>query len=64
MIVLWRGYIAGRFYARPADGEEVVRLSPSFPIWSLPWQKRKPIDEDADALAALARLEADLLGQG
>jgi hypothetical protein len=64
VIALWRGYIAGRFYAHFADHDGAFSLSPSFQTWAFPWQQRLPITEDPAALEALETLEADLLEQG
>jgi len=63
-IALWRGYVAGQFYLREPEGGAALALSPTFRIWRFPWQERKPLDEDADALAALAALRADLISEG
>ena len=63
-IALWRGYVAGQFYLREPEGGAALALSPTFRIWRFPWQERKPLDEDAGAVAALAALRADLISDG
>jgi len=63
-IALWRGYVAGQFYLREPESRAALALSPTFRIWRFPWQERKPLDEDAGAVAALAALRADLILKG
>lgn len=63
-IALWRGYVAAQFYLRDPEGGVALALSPTFRTWRFPWQERKPLDKDPDALAALAVLRADVVSTG
>jgi hypothetical protein len=63
-VALWRGYVTGRFYARPADRDVAVALSPSFRIASLPWETRVPLDQNPSALHALDALRETLAEAG
>jgi hypothetical protein len=55
-VALWRGYVTGRFYARPAEHDVAVVLSPSFRIASLPWESSVPLDQNEKAVGAFDAL--------
>jgi hypothetical protein len=63
-VALWRGYVVGRFYARPADRDVAVAVSPSFRIVRWPWERRVSLDRDPDATAALEALQNALTEAG
>lgn len=63
-VALWRGYVTGCFYARPADRDVAVALSPSFRISRWPWQRRTSLERDQTAASALNALQKVLLEDG
>jgi hypothetical protein len=63
-IALWRGYVMGRFYARPAARDVAVAVSPSFRIARWPWERRVSLDRDPRATGALDALERALTEAG
>lgn len=63
-VALWRGYVTGRFYARPADRDVALALSPSFRIARWPWEERVSLERNRDAAGALAALQNGLVAAG
>lgn len=63
-IALWRGYTSACFYARPLNADVAVYESPSFRTVSMPWRRRRQVDELTAAMAALAALRAELEARG
>ena len=47
-----------------STGRAALAFSPTLRTWRFPWQERKPLYEDTEALAALAALRADLVSKG
>ena len=62
-IALWRGYVTAQFYAWDLNSGDVLLLSPTFPNWRLPWQPSVSLREDPKAVAALEKLEAELVSR-
>ena len=62
-IALWRGYVTAQFYAWDLKSGDVLLLSPTFPTWRLPWQPSVSLREDPKAVAALEKLEAELVSR-
>jgi hypothetical protein len=63
-IALWRGFVSAQFYLRDPQDGAALAFSPTLRTWRFPWQERKPLYEDTEALAALAALRADLVSKG
>jgi hypothetical protein len=63
-ISLSRGYVAARFYVQEPGSPGPLFASQSFRAWRLPWRNGTLTEENPNARAALAALEADLLAQG
>jgi hypothetical protein len=63
-IALWRGYVSACFYARGRGSDAALEVSPDFRTLRLPWERRRALEDDPGALAALATLENRLLAQG
>ena len=63
-VELWRGYVTGCFYARPADRDAAIAVSPAFRILRLPWESRVPLERHRSALGAFAVLGKMLVETG
>src|ERR1700748_325129 len=63
-VALWRGYVTGRFYARSADRDVAVALSPSFRIVRWPWESRVSLSQNQQAVGALDELQQGLIEAG
>jgi hypothetical protein len=63
-VALWRGYVTGRFYARSADRNVALALSPSFRIVRWPWESRVSLSRNQDAVDALDELQQGLIKAG
>ena len=63
-VALWRGYVMGRFYARSADSDGAVAVSPAFRMVRWPWEERVSLRRDPDALGALDALRKTLNDAG
>jgi len=63
-VALWRGYLMGCFYARPADRDVAVALSPSFRIVRLPWESHVSLERNRTAVGALDALQKTLREAG
>ena len=63
-VALWRGYVTGQFYARPADRDVAVARSPSFRIVRWPWESPVALDRNPDAVGALEALQEALVEAG
>jgi hypothetical protein len=55
--------VAAQFYAWDLNSGDVLFLSPTFPTWRLPWQPTVSLREDPKAVAALEKLEAELVAR-
>jgi hypothetical protein len=63
-VELWRGYVMGRFYARRADSDVAVAVSPCFRIAKWPWEERVSLKRDQTVISALAALKTTLVEAG
>jgi hypothetical protein len=63
-VALWRGYVTGCFYARPADRDVAVAQSPTFRISRWPWQRPTSVERDQTAAGALDALQKALVDAG
>lgn len=64
VVVLWKGYVTGQFYAFRAPGVEPFLCSRPFRTWRPPWQPKVPLEESPLAAAALEELTAELSRRG
>jgi len=63
-VELWRGYVMGHFYARSADTNAAVAVSPPFRMVRWPWEERISLKRDPTAVSALDALQKTLVEAG